>query len=416
MPSRSPPGLAGRRQEGEEDRVPGAPVLGAHVGAATNLANKVVPLADLEAEGVAAGGTRPRRARPRSEGLPVRCSSSPPRPGSDVRRERDRPVRHHRRGAPGVARLPRQTPDFTNTSAVIEPIPPQVTSSLPPSRLRVWLLAIRPDGPGGRIGSRGRDRARRWRSGPSSDAPTRRSGALPSPSCCRCWRTLRTTSRISGRGDTPTARADGRGRRLGAPAGAGDRVVIGLWASSVWRSPSAGRTRWHSAPSLVAPSRQRPVRLHLLRAGWWWARPTSRRCSTRSSSSRRSPVGALTTAILVVNNLRDIPTDTATGKRTLAVVSSPAHRARVRAPAGSCVRGAGKPGRVRLAAGGGFPALAQGLPLLTLPLAIPLLRTVRDFEAPRTQRRAQGDRPPGARFGLRSAGLVLVGLRPAGAA
>ena len=31
------------------------------------------------------------------------------------------------------------------------------------------------------------------------------------------------------------------------------------------------------------------------------------------------PVGALATALLVVNNLRDIPTDTATGKRTLAV-------------------------------------------------------------------------------------------------
>jgi 1,4-dihydroxy-2-naphthoate octaprenyltransferase len=31
------------------------------------------------------------------------------------------------------------------------------------------------------------------------------------------------------------------------------------------------------------------------------------------------PVGALTTAILVVNNLRDIPTDTDAGKRTLAV-------------------------------------------------------------------------------------------------
>ncbi len=31
------------------------------------------------------------------------------------------------------------------------------------------------------------------------------------------------------------------------------------------------------------------------------------------------PVGALSTALLVINNLRDIPTDTASGKRTLAV-------------------------------------------------------------------------------------------------
>jgi 1,4-dihydroxy-2-naphthoate octaprenyltransferase len=32
------------------------------------------------------------------------------------------------------------------------------------------------------------------------------------------------------------------------------------------------------------------------------------------------PVGALVTAILVVNNLRDIPTDARAGKRTLAVI------------------------------------------------------------------------------------------------
>jgi 1,4-dihydroxy-2-naphthoate octaprenyltransferase len=35
------------------------------------------------------------------------------------------------------------------------------------------------------------------------------------------------------------------------------------------------------------------------------------------------PVGFLVTAILVANNLRDIPTDTATGKRTLAVIIGP---------------------------------------------------------------------------------------------
>ncbi len=35
------------------------------------------------------------------------------------------------------------------------------------------------------------------------------------------------------------------------------------------------------------------------------------------------PVGALTTAILVVNNLRDIPTDRVAGKRTLAVILGP---------------------------------------------------------------------------------------------
>ncbi len=129
------------------------------------------------------------------------------------------------------------------------------------------------------------------------------------------------------------------------------------------------------------------------------------------------PVGALTTAILVVNNLRDIPTDTATGKRTLAVVLGRRRTALEYAlllgvafavPASLAAFG--------LAAGGGFPALAQGLPLLTLPLAIPLLRTVRDFEAPRELNAAlKGTARLALWFGLLFAlGLALVGLRPGG--
>ena len=55
------------------------------------------------------------------------------------------------------------------------------------------------------------------------------------------------------------------------------------------------------------------------------------------------PVGALTTAILVVNNLRDIPTDTAAGKRTLAVVLGVSGtRIEYAAPAGRRVRRAGR--------------------------------------------------------------------------
>ena len=85
------------------------------------------------------------------------------------------------------------------------------------------------------------------------------------------------------------------------------------------------------------------------------------------------PAGALITAILVVNNLRDIPTDTAAGKRTLAVMLGE--------------RGAQAEYAVLLAAaylvplglaftGQSWLVLA---PLLSLPLAIPLLRTVRGF-------------------------------------
>ena len=89
------------------------------------------------------------------------------------------------------------------------------------------------------------------------------------------------------------------------------------------------------------------------------------------------PVGALTTAILVVNNLRDIPTDAAAGKRTLAVILG--RRATTMeyilllavaflVPVALAVAGRG---------------VAVLLPLLALPLAAPLLRTVRTFAEPR---------------------------------
>ena len=89
------------------------------------------------------------------------------------------------------------------------------------------------------------------------------------------------------------------------------------------------------------------------------------------------PVGALTTAILVVNNLRDIPTDAAAGKRTLAVILG--RRAtvieyRLLLAVAFLVPVA------LLVAGRGLPVL---LPLLTLPLALPLERTVRTFAEPR---------------------------------
>jgi 1,4-dihydroxy-2-naphthoate polyprenyltransferase len=89
------------------------------------------------------------------------------------------------------------------------------------------------------------------------------------------------------------------------------------------------------------------------------------------------PVGALTTAILVVNNLRDIPTDAAAGKRTLAVILG-AHATSFEY-AGLLVVAFAVP--VGLAAVGWGVAVL--LPLLVLPLAVPLLRTVRTFTEPR---------------------------------
>ena len=89
------------------------------------------------------------------------------------------------------------------------------------------------------------------------------------------------------------------------------------------------------------------------------------------------PVGALTTAILVVNNLRDIPTDAAAGKRTLAVVLGV--RATRLEYAGLLFVAFIVP-VILAVAGRGLPVL---LPVLALPLASPLLRTVRTFGEPR---------------------------------
>ena len=96
------------------------------------------------------------------------------------------------------------------------------------------------------------------------------------------------------------------------------------------------------------------------------------------------PPGALVTAILVVNNLRDIPTDSAAGKQTLAVLLGRERTAMEY--------------ELLLAAAFAVPALmvlqlpaetaeprqlAMSLPLLTFPLAIPLLKKVRRFVEPR---------------------------------
>jgi len=97
------------------------------------------------------------------------------------------------------------------------------------------------------------------------------------------------------------------------------------------------------------------------------------------------PPGALITAILVVNNLRDIPTDTEAGKRTLAVVLG---ERRTRAEFGGLLglayaipvllalawflgtRPAGEPWAL---------AVLVLAPLLTVPMTRPLLRTVASF-------------------------------------
>ena len=89
------------------------------------------------------------------------------------------------------------------------------------------------------------------------------------------------------------------------------------------------------------------------------------------------PMGALITAILVVNNLRDIPTDAAAGKRTLAVVL--VRRAATVEYGLLLALAFAVPAAILLAGQG----IAQLLPLCSAPLAAPLLRTVRGFAEPR---------------------------------
>jgi 1,4-dihydroxy-2-naphthoate octaprenyltransferase len=83
------------------------------------------------------------------------------------------------------------------------------------------------------------------------------------------------------------------------------------------------------------------------------------------------PVGLLAVAILVANNLRDIPTDAVAGKRTLAVALGDAATRRLfAAVVGGALAGVGG---VALAAGSPWPLLG----LLAAPLAAGPLRLVR---------------------------------------
>jgi len=134
------------------------------------------------------------------------------------------------------------------------------------------------------------------------------------------------------------------------------------------------------------------------------------------------PPGALITAILVVNNLRDIPTDTAAGKRTLAVVLG---RRRTQAEYGALLGVAHfVPALLFLAFLGGWTPSGRAapltplvlLPLLTLPITSGLLARVRGFEEPRELNQvlagtARLSLAFGLLFGL---GLALSGFVPAG--
>jgi 1,4-dihydroxy-2-naphthoate octaprenyltransferase len=97
------------------------------------------------------------------------------------------------------------------------------------------------------------------------------------------------------------------------------------------------------------------------------------------------PVGALATAILVVNNVRDADTDRAAGKRTLAVLLG---RGAARAEYAVLLTLAyAAPLALWLLRGASVWAL---LPLLTLPVAVRLARVVIAIEGPALNRALAG--------------------------
>jgi 1,4-dihydroxy-2-naphthoate octaprenyltransferase len=86
------------------------------------------------------------------------------------------------------------------------------------------------------------------------------------------------------------------------------------------------------------------------------------------------PVGLLAAAILVVNNVRDLETDRRAGKRTLAVRLG---RPRARGLYAAMVYGAFVCAPLPWLIGSGELSAWLALPLLAVPLAAPVVRTVR---------------------------------------
>ncbi|MFH0751921.1 MAG: 1,4-dihydroxy-2-naphthoate polyprenyltransferase [Chloroflexota bacterium] len=124
------------------------------------------------------------------------------------------------------------------------------------------------------------------------------------------------------------------------------------------------------------------------------------------------PVGALTAAILVVNNLRDIPTDAVAGKRTLAVILGRKATGTEYELLLAVAYAVPALLVLQVPSGGTDPrALAVGLPLVTVPLAVPLLRTVRRFGEPRELNAVLKGT---ARFALAFSVLFALGLAVGG--
>jgi len=115
------------------------------------------------------------------------------------------------------------------------------------------------------------------------------------------------------------------------------------------------------------------------------------------------PVAMLVTAILVVNNLRDVDTDRAAGKRTLAVIFG---RGFARAEYAALTLGAYLLLPIGFALG--LASAWSLLPLLTLPLAAPLVRTMLTETGPALNAALKGTGRLHLFFGV----LLALGMIP----
>ena len=400
------------------------------------------------------GATRSwRRARPRSGSSSRRSSSRPTAwPGSRSS-PATRPcctTRPTRRTRARTAFLEKRKPDFTQVPAAAlmtrrhrRPAHRPVRRSAPASAARPAARRCRP--PSGRCS---------W--GSARRSPSARRSALDTAlACLAVALLLQVAANLSNdlfdfrRGaDT----ADRPGPLRVAAAGLvterqleiGDRaddrrsrrvvglylVVVGGAVLLVARRARDGRgARLHRRTVPVRLSRpRRGLRVRVLRprGGRRDRVPPGAAVSTRCSWSRPIPAGALVTAILVVNNLRDIPTD-ARGRQADAGGACSGAR-RTQAEYGALlgvayvvpmllVAGLDRRLDARRRPAPLLPLVL--LPLLTLPMANPLLAKVRGFDgAARAQPRAQGHRAAGARvrrccsgWGWRWPALVTHGTR-----
>ena len=297
---------------------------------AMGLVNKVVPLAELEAT-ASAWARRILHAQPARDPLPQgrlqrRLRRAGGHPGAG--RQRDAALLHDRGGAGGPRRLPREAP------ARLLALPMASVSAR-----SAWWLAI------GRRRSPRRSRrccvgtAPRWRTARSRRA--RQSPRWSARSLLQVGANFandlfdfergadnadraRPAARDAAgldqrRADEARHVARVRGRRR--PWGCTSPGVAGwpMRRSACCRSRRRTSTPAGRCPTATSGSASSRVFVFfgvVAVAGTYFVQ--ARRCR-RSRCSASLPVGALATAILVVNNLRDIETDARAGKRTLAV-------------------------------------------------------------------------------------------------